>query len=203
MHKNYNDASKAYPYLKKIFPAAPLVAFERNPTLANKIVRARFGNHDRQPFPIDNSSTRIKVNGLMNTTGIITNRKSGKSSPASVGTSTETGVLYAAIAYCVTRCKLIYIGHTKFQLNTRFNNHRSHITAKPNSCELVNHFATNTACKFDKDLAVTILERNLSGPRQLRELQEDKWIFKLDTLHPNGLNVRLTEYGTVYNNLLN
>ena len=136
----------------------------------------------------------------MNTTGLITNRKSGKSSPACVGTSTETDVVYAAEC---TRCKLIYIGHTKCQLNTRFNNHRSHITAKPNSCELVNHFATNTACKFDKDLSVTILERNLSGPRQLRELQEDKWIFKLDTLHPNGLNVRLNEYGTVYNNIFN
>ena len=78
-----------------------------------------------------------------------------------------------------------------------------HITAKPNSCELVNHFETNTACKFDKDLSVTFIERNLSGPRQLRELQEDKWIFKLDTLHPNGLNVRLNKYGTVYNNIFN
>ena len=51
--------------------------------------------------------------------------------------------------------------------------------------------------EFHKDLKVSILE-SVNGPESLRKFKEDKWIMRLDTLAPNGLNVHLNDLGNLY-----
>ncbi len=131
----------------------------------------------------------------MNNSGRITNIRTGISSKACSGASTESNIIDEAEC---TRCDLIYISQTKCQLNVCFNNHRSDIKNNPGSCELVCHFAMNLKCIFNNNVKITILQFDLDGPRQLRKFYEDKWILKLDTVHPNGLNVKLNEYGLTY-----
>ena len=79
------------------------------------------------------------------------------------------------------------------------NLHRSDIKKYPKSCELVQHFANN-GCNFDKDAQISILE-HVSGSLEVMELHEDKWIARLDTRAPKGLNERLSSYGKLYYDL--
>ena len=96
-------------------------------------------------------------------------------------------VIYAA------RCKkhdLIYVGHTGNSLANRFGKHRSDIKNRPDNCELAEHFHKG----HDKgDLEVCILQSGVKSLEE-RELQEEKWICKLQTLDPTGINKKVKHY---------
>lgn len=133
----------------------------------------------------------------MNTTNTLTNQQINKTVYVDGGNATDSNVVYAAEC---TKHHLIYVGQTKQQLNDRFRGHRSDITCYPDRCELPNHFHTND-CDFEKDLSVTILEQHVTGSREIREFHEDKWILRLGTLRPNGMNAHVNNYGKTYQNL--
>ena len=96
--------------------------------------------------------------------------------------------------------KSIYIGQTERTLSTRFNNHRSDVIHQPHVCKLAEHFNRNS-CSMDTDLRVSVLEQ-VSGSRALREYKEDRWITRLQTVAPNGMNAAFsTDYGPIYNKL--
>ena len=84
-------------------------------------------------------------------------------------------------------------------MNIRFNGHRSDARLRPYRTELDAHFSNND-CDFNEDLEVTILEQ-VSGSQHLREHKEDKWMTRLNTVHPYGLNKLVREYGKVYQSL--
>ena len=106
-----------------------------------------------------------------------------------------------SVAYVVecTKHKLIYIGQTGDQINNRFNRHRSDIRCYPD-CELSKHF-NNNDCDFEKDLKISILEKVKTSEAK-RQYKEDQWIIRLDTSYPNGLNVHLSDFGCLYQLLL-
>ena len=65
------------------------------------------------------------------------------------------------------------------------------IKNRPDNSELVKHFHENHS--LSDDLNVTILENNIKTAAA-RRYPEDKWICKLKTLAPNGLNTKTGDY---------
>ena len=82
------------------------------------------------------------------------------------------------------KCDLLYVGHTGNDLANRFGKHRFDIKKRPDNSELAEHFHTGHALE---DMEITILESGITLDEE-RELLEEKWICRLQTLQPLGLN---------------
>ena len=63
LHGTYKRFSTKYPSLKKTFPEPPLVAYRKNPTLSNSLVRARYGPKTvPDQFTLPATSTLLQKN---------------------------------------------------------------------------------------------------------------------------------------------
>ena len=195
IHKTYNRMVYNHPELKQVFPNPPVVSYKRTKNIKDRIVRANHRKNKIIPAS-SNKSTRAFIEGLMNASTSITNSKSNKSCKIEGGSATDSHVIYAARC---TAHDIMYVGQTSIPLNERFNIHRSDITCYPDRCELPKHFAQN-GCDFNKDLQVSILE-HVHGSEDLRTYKEDKWITRLGTLQPTGLNNNISEFGKVHKSL--
>ena len=174
------------------------MAYRKNRSLKNIFVRARHGpksSESHQPTPVLKNRTTLQK--CMRNPATLTNPKNGNTAAIIGGSATERNVIYAARC---KKCDLLYVGQTKLQLNQRFNIHRSDVKLHPDRCELPKHFNDNT-CSFEDDLEVFVLEKNVVGSRASREMQEDKWIKRLGTLTPSGMNVSVNEYARTYSSL--
>ena len=97
------------------------------------------------------------------------------------GTCKSSKLIYAATC---KKCKLIYVGETGCSLADRFGKHR-------HDNELAKHFHKDHHLN---DLEVLILQTGLSKSRAQREQFEDRWICKLQTKTPTGINEKLNHY---------
>ena len=97
-----------------------------------------------------------------------------------------------------TLCGIQYIGKTEWSFNIRLNNYRYRIKSTNTSnllpCE--KHFKL-ASHDFEKDAKFTIIEKiekiddkTMAKSTLLR--REDFWILKLNTLHPHGLNTKVS-----------
>ena len=131
----------------------------------------------------------------MNNSGTIINNKGNRKCRVQGGAANTVGAIYAG------RCikNIISVGQTGGPVNIRFNGHRADVRLRPYRTELDAQFYKH-GCDFERDLEVTILEQ-VSGSAHLREYKEDKWITRLNTVHPHGLNKLVREYGQVYKTL--
>ena len=118
----------------------------------------------------------------------VVNPKTGRESFTAGGTCSTSNIVYAA--ECLQH-QLLYVGHTSRQLNHRMNSHRSEINNGVKTCELVKHFCDNN-CSFNDHLRVHILQDNLPDNLSAREFHEDKWMTRLQTTVPHGMN-RMTQ----------
>ena len=66
----------------------------------------------------------------------------------------------------------------------RFSKHRYDIVKRPGNCELAEHFHADHSLT---DLEVTILEGGFKS-FESRKRAEDKWMCRLQTISPAGLN---------------
>ena len=109
----------------------------------------------------------------------------------STGNCKSTNVVYAA--WC-KKCKLCYVGQTGHQLSDRISKHRYDCNSRSDNCELTKHFHKNRH-DFEKDLGVVILEQlQKNSTLQMRRYYEDRWICKLQTMQPNGINLDVGWY---------
>ena len=102
-----------------------------------------------------------------------------------IGNCKEKEIIYAA--QC-SKYKVLYIGHTAEQFSERFSKHRYDIKDRPDNSELAKHF--HEIHNLNDDLNVTILQNNIKTAAT-RRYHDDKWICKLKTLAPHGLNTEL------------
>ena len=192
IHQNYTKMINDNPTMKDIFPEPPVVSFRRPSNLSNILVRA---NHVvRKSYDV--KSSRSRLDPLMNHSGSITNVQTGTTKRIKGGNATDKNSIYAAEC---TKHNLICVGYSSQQTNQRFNLHRTEIASNARTCELVRHFADNN-CDFDRDLRVSILD-TVSGSTTNREFHEDKWITRLNTRAPNGINSRLSGFARLYYDL--
>ena len=185
-HLLHNDDS-----LKDIFPSVPLVAFRKKKSVREFVVR-----NDVQSREIKISTQTApcgkckKTCHLINSSNIIRNTISGQQAKSAGGSCKSKNVIYAV------RCKkhdLLYIGHTGDELSQRMSKHRYDFNKRPHNNELTKHLA-ETNHSFETDIEVSILQRDVTSVQQ-REFVEDKFICRLGTKQPNGLNIALHQYG--------
>ena len=86
---------------------------------------------------------------------------------------------------------LICVGQTGERLCDRFSKHRYDIKNRPDNSELAEHFHKNHS---DGDMEVLILQSGLEKSKAQREYFEDKWICRLQTLQPTGININTNQY---------
>ena len=95
------------------------------------------------------------------------------------------------------KCDLQYIGKSESNFNIRLNNHRNHIRAEINSCELTEHFLQNRRShSFEKDVSIIVIEQirkrtmPIEQKKELLSTHEKYWQLTLGSIQPNGLNKR-------------
>ena len=201
LHKNYSKMVTDTPNLQKVFPEPPMVAFRRNTTIKDKVVTSKHWvratyNENKKSHVAEPFKDRTTIKNLMNTSKVIENKQNGHKCKLPNGKPTDKNVVYAV--ECLKH-SLIYVGATTNPLNCRINRHRSDITNYPERCELPKHFHNNN-CDFKTDIRISVLE-HVTGTLSKLKRQEDKWVTRLGTLSPGGLNASKSEFGSIYNAL--
>lgn len=103
-----------------------------------------------------------------------------------------TGVSFRINYFVTCPCKMVYIGETKNDIKTRINQHRYSIRKNRLDLPVPKHFCE---CNHhERDLKFMVIEhiplRRRGGDRLLAlKKRELMWIFRLNSLAPNGLNV--------------
>ena len=180
------------PTMRAILPEPPMLSFRRPKNLRDSLVRAKVP-------PVESGNTPANVCGPCNKPrcqlcAIIT--------PKTSIVSSATGRKYLLFCgvnadcssencvYCLTclSCRLQYVGCTN-NLRLRLNNHKSCVrtkkVARTTDCFLLyKHFRDFPDHSFD----CTILEC-VTGSGVLTQI-ESRWIYKLRTFSPLGLNMR-------------
>lgn len=103
-------------------------------------------------------------------------------------TCTTDWVVY--VLWCP--CGLLYVGETKNEFKTRLNNHRYSIRKARNDLPVPKHFSESK--HTERDIKFMLLQHipppNRGGDRlTILKKCELSWIFRLNSLRPNGLNV--------------
>ena len=185
--KEHFHLSQSDKTLSRIFTEAPSVAYRRPKNVKQRVIR----NDIRAPPKTDKTTTpcgNCKLcPAISNETSITNTKKNITLEPINGGTCRTKCVIYAARC---KKCDLIYIGHTSNELRERFGKHRYDINKRPSNTELSEHFGKDHT---EKDIQVKILQSGLWDDRE-REFHEDKWICRLQTLTPFGINKSTKQY---------
>jgi len=167
--------------LRKVFTTPPFIAFRRKKNIANHITKNDI--NAKKNNPCITTCNKCQICHLLNKTNLIQNENVNISVKLkSTGNCKTRNIIYAAKC---KKHKIIYTGHTSEQLNTRFSKHKYDIKNRPDNSELAEHFNKNH--DINKDLEIYILETDIPN-HQRRILLEDRWMCKLQTLQPTGMN---------------
>ena len=174
-------------HLSRIFTEPPTVAFRRPRTIRNHIVRNDIQPAKKKPTSTTECGSCIHCKHIRKNSTITNSKKDITIKLADGGTCKTENLIYAA------RCKkhdLLCVGHTGKSLANRFGKHRSDIKNRPGNSELAEHFHSGHTLD---DLEVCILQSGIASPEE-RELLEEKWICRLQTLHPTGINKKIKHF---------
>ena len=180
------------PYLKKVFPKPPMVAFRRAQNLKQKLVRAKVPppppkrgkrnvvgmkkcNEARcEACPYIKVGTEIK--STLNSTTVKINAALN---------CTSTNVVYGL--FCnKENCRQLYIGQTQRPLKNRLSEHKTSVRTKANNV-IGNHFS-NPGHSL-ANLEVTAVEKVFKKGQGFIQKRESMWINKFEAEH-QGLNGR-------------
>ncbi len=196
LHRNYELMIHGDPNMRNIFSNAPMIAYRRNPNIRSKLVKSDTKQSKSYGESIRCTQKNTKKRGRpcklcphMGQTNKLKNEMSGKVSNISGGTCQSKNVIYAAEC---NKHNTLYVGYTSTPVSQRFNKHRSDSRNDPTATELGRHFFNSQDCTFDKNLKVHILQKVEGNEADLGNF-EDKWIARLDTKEPNGMNSAMGE----------
>ena len=93
-----------------------------------------------------------------------------------------------------TNCALQYVGKSEWPFNLRLNNYRHKSADFDKLLPVEQHFRLH-GHDFSTNAKFTIIEKIENAPidkiSSIIETHKDRWIRRLNTLHPNGLNNKL------------
>lgn len=178
MHKKLKENFDSLMINTGVLPnRAVISAYRRNKNLKDYLVRARLTS---QQF--------LKPTVLFGTFCSLTfvkNRVKKTIFPVRQRfTPQSTNCVY--LIFCV-KCGIQYVGETKNSISLRMTQHRYNIkNRRERQTPLVEHFISHSY----KSLRVAGLERNALWTDWERKKVERRWIYRLDTKEPDGLNIR-------------
>ena len=173
----------------QIFSTTPSVAFRRPKPLRNHLVTYDICPPKKKPSKTESCSAKCKFcKTLKPATSISNPKKRIAIDLKHPGNCKSRNLIYAA--RCI-KCDVIYVGQTGDTISNRFSKHRYDIKKRPENSELAEHFFKD---HNESDMEVCILETGIETEEE-RELQEDKWICRLQTVNPHGINKDLHQYG--------
>ena len=170
--------------LSKTFPTRSTVGFRRKKNLSNYLCRT--------DIKMKATAEEGKCKGCilckqMRAEKTVTNTNTGTSVKTKPGATCKTkGVIYAINC---KKCNYMYVGHTGDSMAERFSKHKYDIKNRPQQNELAEHKGHN----IEKDLDIFILDHGIPDLKR-REFLEDKFICKLQTMPPHGLNTKIGSY---------
>lgn len=143
-------------------------AFKRNPNLKDFLVKSKFGAKRTKNLPI-------------------TKRKGNKNSFRNSEQQTNLHTKNCVYAITCVRCNKQYIGETKHSLQTRLTQHKYNVKNQFGiQTHLVHHFRKHGP----ENMTMKQLEHNTEWSTSQRKRKEKIWIQRLNTIYPNGLNIK-------------
>jgi len=166
-----------------IFSQPPLISFKRDKNIGNFLVRSAFQTNE-QPGTFKCARARCK------TCPFIRNVAEKISGPKrSIKITDHFTCTSANVIYCITCifCKKLYIGETGRRLGDRFREHLPDVEKddKDASKPIARHF--NLPNHSMQHMTVCGVSLN-QGNTESRKTLEQKFIFQIGTLNPNGIN---------------
>ena len=174
------------PETAPIFPNPPLVSFKRDRNLRNSLVRSSLpSNLEPGTF---NCSRKV-----CNTCPFINSKTHIRGPNGSYQVNDHFDCTTSNIIYCITctLCNKLYIGESGRKLGDRFREHLLDVKNKGSdlSKPVARHF--NHPCHSHEHMEICGIYLHL-GNNETRKRKEQRLIFKLGTLAPNGINERFS-----------
>ena len=174
------------PETAPIFPNPPLVSFKRDRNLRNSLVRSSLpSNLEPGTF---NCSRKV-----CNTCPFINSKTHIRRPNGSYQVNDHFDCTTSNIIYCIpcTLCNKLYIGESGRKLGDRFREHLLDVKNKGSdlSKPVARHF--NLPGHSHKHMEICGIYLHL-GNNETRKRKEQRLIFKLGTLAPNGINERFS-----------
>ena len=177
------------PYLKKVFPEPPMVAYRRAKNLRDKLVKAKL------PPPAARKKRQLPGMRKCNKSGCEVCPFVRKGAELKIPLCQKTIKLNASvdctsknIVYCIlcnkSGCNQIYVGQSQRELKQRFSEHKTSV--RTNSKKVVGqHFNGPGHSIFNMEVAA--IEKVFSKGKQTIEKRESMWIEHLEAEF-KGLN---------------
>ena len=189
--RQYHHLLQQSETMKHVASQVPLVTFRRPRNLKNFLVRGKLGSYSHpQPVIGPCNKSRCQVCMFVDSGTTVTSCSTNKSHRIKCpkGDCDTCCVVY--VLTCKL-CNLQYVGSTVSKFRLRFNNHRSRIRNFTHStvddCFRLYEYFSNHSSSLVECLTVSFVECSVDEI-SLRQA-ETEWIWKLNTVFPNGLNV--------------
>ena len=170
----------------RIFSQPPLISFKRDKNIGNFLVRSAFQTSE-QPGTFKCARARCK------TCPFICNVEKLSGPKRSIKITDHFTCTSANVIYCITctLCKKLYIGETGRRLGDRFREHLRDVEKddKNASKPVARHF--NLPNHSMQHMTVCGLSLH-QGNTESRKTLEQKFIFQIGTLNPDGINERFS-----------
>ena len=180
------DSALLFPETAPIFPNPPLVSFKRDRNLRNSLVRSSLSSN-LEPGTF-NCSRKV-----CNTCPFIKSKTHIRGPNGSYQVNDHFDCTTFNIIYCITctLCNKLYIGESGRKLGDRFREHLLDVKNKGSdlSKPVARHF--NLPDHSHEHMEICGIYLHL-GNNETRKRKEQRLIFKLGTVAPNGINERFS-----------
>lgn len=174
------------PETRRMFTDAPLVAYRRDRNIRNALVHTTVGSQSAVPagtVPCDHPRCR--------TCQHVTSSTTVNGPNCSINIKEHFSCQSSNLIYCIScrRCSALYIGETGRTLRERFGEHLRSIEKKSTGFPVAEHFNGLNHALSDAEIRGIKL---CSGNNIHRKRLEMRFIFKMGTTRPRGLNINFS-----------
>ena len=178
------------PYLKKVFPAPPMVAYRRPKNLRDKLIKAKVPPTPPKREKRCPPGMKSCNENLCETCPFVMETKAfkGPFNNVNIKLNTNLNCSSSNVVYCLqcdkNNCRQIYVGQTQRKLKERFAEHKTSVRTKTKNT-VGEHF--NGPGHSVANMKILALEKVFKPGEQMIEKRESFWINRLEAEF-RGLN---------------